>query len=113
MATSRSATRLVVAVPLSLGGFPLLALFAYLLVWWSAALGAGGSDPCDPALAPGACPGPEERTFWIVAAATFVPAAACLVLSLTRLRTARRWWPLPVAAVLLGLACMQALNRIS
>jgi hypothetical protein len=106
--------RLLVAVPLAVGGVPFLGIVAYLLLWWSPALSGPAPEPCDPAVDGwGVCWRPEQRTFWLLTAAALVPAVVCLVLSLTRLRTARRWWPLPVAAVVLGLACIQAAGRIS
>ncbi len=113
--TRRSvAGRLLVAVPRAVGGVPFLGIVAYLLLWWSPALTGPGPAPCDPAVdGRGVCWRPGQRTFWLLTAAAVVPAGVCLVLALTRLRTARRWWPLPVVAVVLGLACIQAADRIS
>jgi hypothetical protein len=101
-----------VSVPLALIGFPLLLLYAYVLLYWSPALTGPGPDACDPATMGGACWRPEQRTFWIVGAAAAVPAALCLVLMVRRMRDAGRWWPWPVAAVVLGIVAGWAIGRI-
>ena len=100
------------SVLLALAGFPLLLLYAYLLLYWWPALGGPGPDACDPATMGGACWRPEQRTFWIVGATAAVPAAVCLVLTMRRVRYAGRWWPWPVAAVVLAVVAGWAIDRI-
>ncbi|WP_447139718.1 hypothetical protein [Micromonospora sp. LZ34] len=101
------------AIPLVIISVPFLALVVFNLAWWSPALDGPGPDPCDPAVDGwGVCWRPEQRTFWIVAAAAGLPGAGCLVMSLVRIYQARRWWPWPVATVLLFVACAQALSQI-
>ncbi|WP_341715782.1 hypothetical protein QQG74_17195 [Micromonospora sp. FIMYZ51] len=108
------ALRLAVAVPLVIVGVLLLSLWAFMLLYWSPALTGPGLDPCDPAVDGwGVCWRPEQRTFWIVAAAAGLSAATCLVISLKRLRRARRWWPWPVATAVLLAVCYLALGRIA
>ncbi|MEU9823547.1 hypothetical protein [Micromonospora chersina] len=107
------AARLGVAIPLALVSVPFLLLWAYTLLWWSPALTGPGPDPCDPAVDGwGACWRPEQRTFWIVAAAVGLPGAVCLVISLIRLPRARRWWPWPTATAALLVSCHLALTQI-
>ncbi|SCG54281.1 hypothetical protein [Micromonospora coxensis] len=107
------AVRLAVAIPLAIVSVPLLLVYVFNLVWWAPALTGPGPNPCDPAVDGwGACWRPEQRTFWMVAAAVGLPGAFCLTMSLLRLHRARRWWPWPVATAVLLVACAQALNRI-
>ena len=109
----RRGVRLGVAIPVALFGFALLLLYAYLLLYWSPALTGPGAEPCDPAVMGGRCRRPEQRTFWTVAAAAGVPAAVCLVLMVRRLRDARRWWPWPVASVVLVAVTAAAIEQIA
>ncbi|RLP87979.1 hypothetical protein EAD89_17875 [Micromonospora sp. BL4] len=107
------ALRLGAAIPLAIVGFPLLLGMAFNLIWWSPALSGPGPDPCDPAVDGwGACWRPEQRTFWIVAAAAGLPGAVCLVLTLVRISRTGRWWPWPIAAAALLVACSLALSQI-
>jgi hypothetical protein len=105
--------RLAVAVPLAVVGIPLLALYLYLLWWWLPALAGPGAEPCDPAVDGwGVCWRPEQRALWIAAAAVGLPGAGCLLMSLVRLRRAGRWWPWPVATVVLFAAGLRMLTQI-
>ncbi|SCE92894.1 hypothetical protein GA0070214_103362 [Micromonospora chaiyaphumensis] len=107
------ALRLGVAIPLAIVSFPFLLLGAFNLIWWSPALTGPGPNPCDPAVDGwGACWRPEQRTFWIVAAAVGLPGAVCLVISLIRLPRTRRWWPWPIATAALLFSCHFALTQI-
>ncbi|MET0419517.1 MAG: hypothetical protein ABW022_26175 [Actinoplanes sp.] len=106
--TMRQGARLGVVIPLALFGFPLLALYAYMLLWWAPALTGSADDMC----AAASCWRPEQRTFWILAAVAFVPAAACLVMALRRVLDARRWWPWPVAAVVFATTGMWVVSQI-
>jgi hypothetical protein len=94
--------RRLVAIPLAVVAAPILALYAYLLLWWLPALTGPGDEPCDPLTAGrGACWQPEQRTYWLLLAAATIPGAVCLVLSVTRTWRDRRWWPWPVATAVL------------
>jgi hypothetical protein len=104
--------RLAVAIPLAVAGVPLLIVYAYLLFWWAPALAGPGADPCDPGVS-GSCWRPEQRTLWIAAAALFLPAAVTLAISWTWLGRVRRWWPWPLAAAMLNLACARVLQQLS
>ncbi len=106
--TVRQGVRLGVVIPLAVFGVPLLLLYAYVLLYWSPALNGPAGPPCDP----GVCGRPDQRYWWIAAAATAVPAAFCLVRSVRRVRDPRRWWPWPVAVVLLAAAAGGAIDRI-
>ena len=105
--------RLAVAIPLAVVSLPLLLLWAYLLLWWLPALTGPGPSPCDPAVDGwGVCWRPEQRTFWIVAAAVGLSGAVCLVISLIRLSRAGRWWPWPIAAAALLVSGYLAATQI-
>lgn len=101
------------AIPLAIVGFPLLLVFAFNLSFFVRALTGPGPEPCDPAVdGLEACWHPELRTFWIVAAATGLAGALCLVTSLIRLPRPRRWWPWPIATAALLFSCHLALTQI-
>lgn len=102
--TIRQGVRLGFVIPLALFGFPMLAIFAYVLFYFSPAL----AGPCEGI----GCGPPHQRTYWILAALTAVPAAVCLVLSVRWVRSARRWWPLPLAVVALATASGWAVDHL-
>jgi hypothetical protein len=108
----RQAIRRAVAIPLAVVATPLLALYAYLLLWWLPAL--TGSDPCDPLIdGRGACAYPEQRTFWLLTAAAALLGAVCLVLAVVRTGQTRHWWAWPAAAAALLAVAAQTLGHIS
>lgn len=101
------------AIPLAVVAVPALALYAYLLFWWLPALSGPGSEPCDPALDGwGVCWRPEQRTFWLVAAAAGLLGTACLVVAVFRTGRVRHWWPWPVGAAALLAVGAHALGQI-
>ncbi|MCW6007873.1 hypothetical protein K1W54_25515 [Micromonospora sp. CPCC 205371] len=105
--------RRVVAIPFAAVASPILALYAYLLLWWLPALTGPSEDPCDPMTAGrGACWQPEQRTFWLVAATATILCTVCLVMSVTRTWRVRRWWPWPVAAAVLLFLGGLAVDRV-
>jgi hypothetical protein len=109
----RQAIRRAVAIPLAVVAVPALAFYAYLLFWWLPALSGPGSEPCDPAVDGwGVCWRPEQRTFWLVAAAAGMLGTACLVVAVLRTGRVRHWWPWPVGAAALLAVGAQALGQI-
>lgn len=106
--------RLPVVVSLSVVAIPILALSLYLMWWWLPALSGPGVEPCDPAVDGwGVCWRPEQRMLWIAGAASSLLGGGCLLMSLTRLRRAGRWWPWPLASMGLLAGGLWTLGQIS
>jgi hypothetical protein len=108
----RRGVRLGVSIPWALFGFPLLLLYAYLLLYWLPAVRGPDAELCDLPQWGHLCWRPEQRTFWILGATAAGSMAACLVLMLVRLRTEGRWWPWPVAAAGFAVAATLAIQQI-
>ncbi|MBU2668343.1 hypothetical protein KOI35_33005 [Actinoplanes bogorensis] len=71
---------------------PLLLINAYLLLYWLPAIQGPGDEPCDPVVDGwGACWRPDQRVWWIVAAALTLAGLVCTLMSLRRYRRAVIW----------------------